>query len=305
MKTNTQPILSLCLPTNGAVHWVIPTLDAIYAQGVDLSLFEVVITDNGENSQLGEALSKYNHPNLRYIPTNDSGFLNLITALKLGRGLYCKMLNHRSCLVPGALQMMIELVERYKETMPILYFSDGQLENDELIECSNLDKFVNAMHYWATWSGGVGVWQKDLHALDGLQLNELFPQSALMFDIRPESAYVICNRKFQDMQNEDGKGGYDLFYAFAVEFPNILKTLVAQGRMSDDTYKYVMQKLYVWLTDLYDKEVVHKSNHTFIIHNVRMSISYNYGFKGYINMALKTRYNLWKRRIIREIKKLL
>ena len=207
MKNNSQPILSLCLPTNGAVHWVIPTLEGIYSQGVDNSLFEVVITDNGENSKLKDAIQQFDYPNLRYIQTNDSGFLNLITALKLGKGQYCKMLNHRGILVPGALQMMLETITQYEDSKPILYFSDGNLEEPEIVECENLDNFVHVMHYWATWSGGVGVWQEDLVRLDGLQLNDLFPQSALMFDIRCDSKYVICNRKFQKMQDEDGKGG--------------------------------------------------------------------------------------------------
>ena len=62
-----NPILSICLPTNGSVQWVIPTLRSVYEQGVDLSLFEVVITDNGENSKLAEALIDFDYPNLRYI----------------------------------------------------------------------------------------------------------------------------------------------------------------------------------------------------------------------------------------------
>ena len=295
--TKNQPILSLCLPTNGAVHWVIPTLEGIYAQGVDNSLYEVVITDNGENSNLGEALKSFDYPNMRYIPTKDSGFLNLMTALKFGKGLYCKMLNHRSVLVQGALQMMIDVVREHQDKKPILYFSDGKLEGPETIKCSNLDSFVYEMHYRATWSGGVGVWQEDLTKLDGLQLNETFPQSALMFDIREESEFVIVNRKFQDMQNEDGKGGYDLFYAFAVEFPNIWQELLSQNRIKQETYDYVMDKMYGFIYRLYCQEVLHKSQHTFIIQNVGKSISTYYGWRGYLRIVLYARRNQIKRKI--------
>ena len=301
MKNNSQPILSLCLPTNGAVHWVIPTLEGIYSQGVDNSLFEVVITDNGENSKLKDAIQQFDYPNLRYIQTNDSGFLNLITALKLGKGQYCKMLNHRGILVPGALQMMLETITQYEDSKPILYFSDGNLEEPEIVECENLDNFVHVMHYWATWSGGVGVWQEDLVRLDGLQLNDLFPQSALMFDIRCDSKYVICNRKFQKMQDEDGKGGYDLFYAFAVEFPNIWKSLLVQNRITKGTYDYVMRRMYGFIYNLYNQEVLHKSKHTFIIQNVAKSIMVNYGLYGYLRIIMKAR----KEQVKRKIKKLL
>ena len=291
-----QPILSLCLPTNGAVHWVIPTLEGIFSQGVDDSLFEVVITDNGEYSQLGDALKQYNYPNMRYIPTNDKGFLNLISALKFGKGLYCKMLNHRSVLVPGALQMMIDAVKQYQENKPILYFSDGRLEELEIVECANVDAFVRSMEVWATWSGGVGIWQEDLCKLDGLQLNETFPQSALMFDIREESEFVIINCKFQDMQNEDGKGGYDLFYAFAVEFPDIWKRMLVKNRITKETYDYVMDKMYGFIYRLYCQEVLHKSKHTFILRNIVKSIMTNFGLKGYLYIVLNSRRNILKRK---------
>ena len=48
---NKQPILSLCIPTNGAVEWILPVIDSIYSQGYDNEKFEVVITDNGKESK--------------------------------------------------------------------------------------------------------------------------------------------------------------------------------------------------------------------------------------------------------------
>lgn len=90
MESNRKPILSLCIPTNGILKWVIPTLESIYTQNVDNNLFEVIITDNGQDSELQKALGLYNYPNLSYIKTNDSGFLNLVTCLEKGHGLFCK-----------------------------------------------------------------------------------------------------------------------------------------------------------------------------------------------------------------------
>ena len=45
----SKPLVSLCIPTNGVVEWVFPVLDSIYNQIVDNALFEIVITDNGNN----------------------------------------------------------------------------------------------------------------------------------------------------------------------------------------------------------------------------------------------------------------
>ena len=60
-------LLSLCIPTNGAAQWVIPALEAIYNQECDTSLFEVIITDNGADNTLADAVKKYQYSNL-YLP---------------------------------------------------------------------------------------------------------------------------------------------------------------------------------------------------------------------------------------------
>ena len=109
-----QIILSLCIPTNGAVEWILPVIESIYAQEYDTSKFEVVITDNGKQSQLPSYIAKMNYPNLRYKQTDDEGFLNLVTCLKEGKGMFCKMINHRSVMLPESITNMVELVEMYK-----------------------------------------------------------------------------------------------------------------------------------------------------------------------------------------------
>ena len=52
-------VVSLCLPTNGIIEWVFPVLDSIYRQNVDDSLFEVIVTDNGDNEQFRLKMIEY------------------------------------------------------------------------------------------------------------------------------------------------------------------------------------------------------------------------------------------------------
>ncbi len=63
-----HPIISLCLPTNGIIEWVFPVLDSIYSQDVDNSLFEVVVTNNGDNDKFDKMMMNYAgiHSNLIY-----------------------------------------------------------------------------------------------------------------------------------------------------------------------------------------------------------------------------------------------
>lgn len=302
---NHRPILSICIPTNGVVEWVVPTLESVYSQNVDFSLFEVVITDNGEDSKLGEAIKNYKYPNLVYIQTKDKGFLNLVTCLQKGNGLFNKMLNHRMMLKPGMMQAMIDVVIRYKETKPVMYFLNGCLNLPEFQSFNNIDGFVSTMNIYCSWSAGIGFWDIDIKKLSEIKPNEMFPNTSLLFEHRQESDYVIWNGIYGRMQSDSGKGGYDVFHAFAVDYLSIIYDLHARGRISKGTKKYVKKRLYYFLTDLYFNEVILPTKHTFIIQNLKKSFSVYYGVFIYrvmqISVLIKIPFSLF-RKIYRKIK---
>ena len=284
---DNQPILSLCIPTNGAVQWVLPVLNSIYNQKYDLSKFEVVITDNGKSSQLASYLKDYDYPNLRYIVTTDEGFLNLVTSLKEGRGLFCKMINHRSVLEPGTIEEMIELVERYEDSQPVIYCSDGNVKGMEIIECKDLDQFIANLSYWASWSAGIGFWKKDIEQIGSVELDKMFPNASLLLNLRKESSYVIWNKKYEQMGDDAGKGGYDLYDTFAVHFLDIIKGLLVDGRISQQTFNAVKNDLFGFLTILYKNEAILPTKHTFILKDIKKSMQVYYGTSGYYRMVVK------------------
>lgn len=284
---DNQPILSLCIPTNGAVQWILPVLDSIYNQKYDLNKFEVVITDNGKDSQLASYLKNFDYPNLRYIPSSDEGFLNLVTSLKEGRGMFCKMINHRSVLKLGTIEEMIGLVTRYKDSQPIIYCSDGNVKGAEIIECKNIDQFIANLSYWASWSGGIGFWKKDIEKIDSVELDIMFPNASLLLNLRKESQYVIWNKKYEQMGDDAGKGGYDLFDTFAVHFLDIIKELLVDGRISRQTFNVVRNDLFGFLTVLYKNEAILPTKHTFILKDIKNSMQVYYGTFGYYRMVVK------------------
>lgn len=280
------PILSICIPTDGSVKWLLPVLDSIYSQDVDQDLFEVVITDNGHNSQIPLCIGKYNYPNLRYRQTNDKGFLNLVTALKDGKGLFCKMLNHRSVLHPGTIEKWIEMVEKYKETKPIIYCADANVKGGDIIECANIDEFLVKLSVYSSWSGGIGFWQDDIHNIDNITLDEMFPNTTMLLGIHKNAHYVIWNYKFQTMEDDTGKGGYDYFYTFCVGFLDILNELRVKSEIHDATFISIKKDLYTFLMGEYMNEVCLPSKHTFILKNIKSSYDVYYGSLYYYKMVL-------------------
>ena len=131
----SRPLLSLCIPTNGISEWVFPVLESIYREanegGVALSLFEVIMTDNGDDRAFREKICRYqkDHANLRYQKTEAAGFLNEAESYKLAKGILVKFINHRTCLKSGALNYWLRFIERYQNATekPVVYFSNGVL----------------------------------------------------------------------------------------------------------------------------------------------------------------------------------
>ena len=62
---------------------------------------------------------------------------------------------------------MIKLLEDLQNDKPILYFSDSRIKTKKEITTFNgFDEFAFNLHYWNTWSGGVGIWDIDIDKLD-------------------------------------------------------------------------------------------------------------------------------------------
>ncbi len=283
-----QPLLSLCIPTYGVVEWVIPVVESIYVQGCDNCLFEVVITDNGKDSKLGEALKRFAMPNLHYYPTTSQGFTNQIDAFRKCRGQFCKMLNHRSKLCEGSLEKMLKLVERYKNDRPILYFADGMVKLPVITECKDIDEFCSDMSYLTSWSNGTGVWHEDIDRLDENKINKMFPHMVFLFDLRKESRYVIWNERFDIMASDKGKGGYDLIHTFGVVYLDELHRLVEESRVSNQTFNKVRLDLLGFLADWYRNEyLMPYTIHHFTFEHVHRNLRKYYSRKEYLFFLFK------------------
>ena len=273
MKNKTY--LSLCIPTNGIVNWILPTLEHIYNQNCDISLFEVIITDNGKKDDLENEIAKLNYPNLKYLRTNDEGFLNQITCLKQANGLFIRMLNHRSILLPNTLNKWIALIKKYQEERPIIYFSDGVFKQS-FIECSNFEDFVKEMSYYSSWSAGISFWDSDKEKLNIINFDKMFPTTSILFEIRKESQYIIWNEKYQEMQDETGKGGYNIYKTFAVNYLDILNNLRLNERISINTFTKIKSELYNFLQHWYDILSSKNNIYTFDTSNMEMYLNVYY-----------------------------
>ena len=253
-----KPLVSLCMPTNGVIDWVFPVLDSIYNQNVDIDLFEVVITDNGNNAEFKKSIKGYlqTHTNIVYVETQALPFLNEIESYKRASGELIKFVNHRTKLVEGTLQRMIDYVEDNRDIKPVTYFSNGVLKmSKDKHAYASFDEFVKNLSYWSSWSTGMTIWKSDFDKLpeDVSEFNELFPHTNVLFDVRDRGKYVIDNSIIFDEipQGKKPKGNYDLYYAFGVDYPRIIENLLKDGSITVKSYKYVLDKNLEFIASLY------------------------------------------------------
>ncbi|MBQ5935696.1 MAG: hypothetical protein IJL68_06810 [Bacteroidales bacterium] len=281
-----EPLLSLCIPTNGRVDWISPLLSSIYSQQVDNSLFEVVITDNARNPELEKAVAALAQPNLRYYPTDSAGFTNQVDAFEKCSGIFCKMLNHRSVLLPDSIGRMIGMVREYQDSKPLIYCSNGHIKGPSVIDCPDMDSFVRNLSYFSSWSAGTAVWKDDMKGMRDKPVNSTFPHTLFLFQVREESHCVIWNVPYQYLQDDVGKGGYNPFEAFGITFPDILHGLEEKGRISEETYRHVKKDIFSFLKYLYFNEVIRPSKNNYILKDIRRIVTTNYGKGAYLKIVL-------------------
>lgn len=292
-------LLTLCIPTNGAVKWVESVVKSIYCQHCNEKLFEVIVVDNGEKSDLEALVRQLGHSNLKYIHSDVKGFSNQVAALKYGNGKYIKLLNHRSLLVEGGLDGLLEMVNQFKSKRPVIFCSNGQLGNKRYDVCGDFDEFMQKLSFWSSWSEGVGIWKEDLSLIDNLTLNQLFPAASLLFAIASYSDYVIWNDVYEKQQVADGKGGYNFFHAFAVVFLDMVNGLRQDGRISISTFNGIRKNLYrKYLIGYYYKLVVAKNNYTFDLSDIRKNFTVYYNLFYYYWMVLYSNTGLRIKNII-------
>lgn len=254
-------MLSLCIPTNGIVEWVFPVLDSIYNEEMPVDTFEVIVTDNGNNLEFKRKMYEYasKHINLVYKETNAVQFTNQIEAFRLAKGKMIKFVNHRMRLLPGALNYLISYAKNNYKEKPVTYFANGMLQDGAY---TSFDEYVNNLSYYSSWSAGTSMWRDDFNRMDlSKPFNKLFPHIDMIFSEKKKKAYIIDNHilmKGADITDEKKKGHYDIFYAFAVEYPSIILELYKENTISYSTFYKIKCDTLNYLAELYLQYVIRK-----------------------------------------------
>lgn len=299
---SSNPLISLCIPTNGIPE--VPTvLKSIYSQGIPDSLFEVIITDNGTNKDyincLGSFFSKHN--NLTYKKTDAVLFQNQIECFRLAKGALIKFVNHRMTMNDGALAKLVEFTKNNLQEKPSVYFSNGNLHLNNLIEhYDNFEQYVSALSYYSSWSGGLAIWKDEFDSVaKNAQFEGLYPHCKVLFYFRKKTSYFIVDSPLFSLidSNQSNKGNYKLFKAFGVEYPSILLQLYIDGSISIKTLDKLLNDNLNCLAGFYLRFVIKKEACSYDLNDYKDCINVFYSHKRLLAVLIKNYFHFISEKI--------
>lgn len=281
-------LLSICIPTNGIARWVVPVVRNIYEVATDLSLFEVVVADNGDESELSEPINEFEKfSNFRYIRTNATGFYNIIENFTLARGDFMFKINHRCMIRKGMIEYIYGQAEKYYSQRPLMYFSNGHIGKRNVQEFLSFDRFLYELSYWSSLSEGLFFWKSDLDNIPNIKFAKMSPNVSLMFDSRHKDHFVIDDSVFGSELDSSGKYGYDLFDTFAVLYLDLVNEVRAEGCISKETFIKVKKDIFSFLSSCYLQMGVLGRIGNYELTGIKDSLSIYYSKYDYWYMILK------------------
>lgn len=282
-KVNS-PIVSICIPTYGRIQIMKNTIDSIYNQEVDNSLFEVCISDNSPTDETKEMLETYfkDKTNLIYNKSICEGYYNSIEALKLGKGKFLKLHNNYTMFRSEMLETFIKMIDGYLEQDCVIFNTFGAIEQLNNVGIySSFNEFINCITYFSTWSTSFGIWKKDFDLIcDSIDFDTMFPHTSLLFSQTNKEKYIVDNTLYFDNQDVGKKGGYNLPETFGNRYLGMVQKLYQQKFIFDKTYSNIKFGILDFIAQWYLKVRIHPEKYTFSFDNWEKIIFDLYGNEG-------------------------
>lgn len=284
-------LLSICIPTNGVSRWVVPNVRQIYSLGTDPEIFEVVVADNAPNEEMDAAMAEFSkYPNFRYVKTQAEGFYNIIENFVQARGDFMIKINHRCLMQKGSIERIYQLGCDYIDRKPLMFLSNGNLNENRLMEFDSFDGYLRKLSYWSSLSEGLFFWKEDLLEVPHIQFAPMSPNVSLMFHSKTKHLFVIDDIRFGGAQDAAGKYGYDVFNTFAVLYLDLVNQVRIEGFLSKEGFIQIKRDLSKWLREVYYDMDVKGNSGNYILKDIKKSLSVYYTKDEYYRMALYTRF---------------
>lgn len=252
----TKPLFSICIPTFNRCVYLQNTLKAIVSQPEFLDgRVEVIISDNASDDNTPAVCSEYakKYPNFHYYRnTRNVIDENFPLALSRGNGILRRLSNDTYIHDNGTLAAFCNLVEKYKESKPLIFFTDAYKKNVKN-GVLPFHEFVVQVSYMVTWVGGFSVWEDECDGIekdtDACQLRLWHVRKAFDLGYKKDACVVFNNRMGYTQQIKNRDMSYGLYQVFYKNFLSLLKPYIDNGSLTLKEYEFLRRDLlYNFLT---------------------------------------------------------
>ena len=205
--SESNPVLSICIPTYNRAEFLEKTLESIVSQSVFLNTndVEVVIADNCSQDNTSSVIKKYTDrfpEKIIYLKNevNIGAVKNYENVLSVATGTFAKLHNDYLLIKKEALSTIVEIIKENAEEKPIIFFLNGNKKiQEKTTVCKNLNEFVSHVSYFSTWIGGFGIWKDDFKKLPDFSRYHklLLVQTDFLFRLLAMGKpAIVCNENY-------------------------------------------------------------------------------------------------------------
>lgn len=245
-----KPLLSICIPTYNRCNYLINSIESIIVQPefIDQKV-EIIISDNASTDETEIKCIEYTkkYKNIQYfrnsINIRDENFP---LVLSKGNGILRKLSNDTLIYNKTALCDILGLIERFKDTKPMLFFRNDTNAHKSISVELNFQELLYEISYFITWIACFSIWDEDCENLstDLKGCDLLLWQVQKMCSLVEKKQTVVINKEIFTVQSVNTKNvTYGIFKVFYINFFSILEPYLQNNLLTEECIEYIKRDL--------------------------------------------------------------
>lgn len=298
--SNEKPLLSICIPTYNRSKYLKRSLDSIIIQDEFLDgRVEIVISDNASTDDTEEVVKPYleKYTNIYYSKnTENVRDKNYPTVLSKAHGRLRRLCNDTLIFHPSSLKVMCYVVDKYKNSQPFIFWTNGVAKIEAEIENTHFREYVKKISYWMTSIACFSIWDNECDAIgedfDGCELLLWQVKKGLKIASSKDNVLIV-NKMMTDVQTVEKKNiSYGLYQVFYKNYLSILEPYFESGSLSEEDKEYLEKDLlFSFFTDWVVKWELQPDNLDYSkTENLKEAVWNEYSNKPYWNEFLRKYY---------------
>jgi len=246
---SVKPLVSICIPTYNRSKYLKQTIESLVVQDEFISgRVEIVISDNASTDNTEEVVKIFTekYTNIKYYKNVDNiKDENFPIVLDRASGVLRKLNNDTFKHSKGSLKIICDIVDKYKDQKPVLYFSNkNKISNDIIVDFMT---FMKDASFWITWIGSFSIWEDDCENLSndttGCDLR-LWQVKKVLELLKKKNKAVIVNKKLgKSMPVEKKDISYGLYQVFYTNYLDLIYPYVDGCTLDENTFEFLKRDL--------------------------------------------------------------